>query len=78
MRSIAPHSTLGNKYGPLRCVSVVITAAPDLQELLLSQTGLDLNLVPYALTASVVYWLEFLAANPEVPGSIPCATRFSE
>jgi hypothetical protein len=29
-------------------------------------------------TASVVWWSEFLAANPEVPGSIPCATRFSE
>jgi hypothetical protein len=24
----------------------------------------------------VVYWSEFLAANPEVPGSIPGATRF--
>jgi hypothetical protein len=30
------------------------------------------------LTASVVYWPEFLAANTEVPGSIPGATRFSE
>jgi hypothetical protein len=29
-------------------------------------------------TASAVYWLEFLAANPEVPGSIPNAIRFSE
>jgi hypothetical protein len=28
--------------------------------------------------ASVVQWLEFLAADPEVPGSIPSATRFSE
>jgi hypothetical protein len=27
-------------------------------------------------TASVVSWSEFLAANPEVPGSIPDATRF--
>jgi hypothetical protein len=26
----------------------------------------------------VVYESEFLAANPEVPGSIPGATRFSE
>jgi hypothetical protein len=23
-------------------------------------------------------WSEFLATNPEVPGSIPCTTRFSE
>jgi hypothetical protein len=29
-------------------------------------------------TASVVYWSEFLATDPEVPGSIPDATRFSE
>jgi hypothetical protein len=26
----------------------------------------------------VVYWSEFLAANPEVPGSIPGANRLSE
>jgi hypothetical protein len=26
----------------------------------------------------VVYWSEFLATDPEVPGSIPGATRFSE
>jgi hypothetical protein len=30
------------------------------------------------LTTSVVYWSEFLATDPEVPGSIPGATRFSE
>jgi hypothetical protein len=29
-------------------------------------------------TASVVWWPEFLAANTEVPSSIPGATRFSE
>jgi hypothetical protein len=29
-------------------------------------------------TASVVYLSEFLATNPEVPGSIPGATTFSE
>jgi hypothetical protein len=23
-------------------------------------------------------WLDFLAADPEIPGSIPCATRFFE
>jgi hypothetical protein len=28
--------------------------------------------------ASVIYWLEFLATDPEVPGSINVATRFSE
>jgi hypothetical protein len=28
--------------------------------------------------ASVVKWSEFLAADPEVGGSIPSATRFSE
>jgi hypothetical protein len=26
----------------------------------------------------VIYWSEFLATDPEVPGSIPGATRFSE
>jgi hypothetical protein len=30
------------------------------------------------LTASVVKWVEFLATDPEVPASVPCATRFSE
>jgi hypothetical protein len=29
-------------------------------------------------TASVVLWSEFLATDPEVPGSIPGASRFSE
>jgi hypothetical protein len=29
-------------------------------------------------TASEVLWAEFLAANPEVPGSIPGAIKFSE
>jgi hypothetical protein len=28
--------------------------------------------------ASVVQWPECLATDPEVPGSIPCAARFSE
>jgi hypothetical protein len=27
---------------------------------------------------SVVYWSEFLATDPEDPGSIPCPTTFSE
>jgi hypothetical protein len=30
------------------------------------------------MTAYVVYWLDFLATDPEVPGSIPCITLFSE
>jgi hypothetical protein len=30
------------------------------------------------MTASVVEWSEFLAADPEVPGSIFGAARFSE
>jgi hypothetical protein len=29
-------------------------------------------------TASVVLWSEFLATDPEVPGSISSPTRFSE
>jgi hypothetical protein len=29
-------------------------------------------------TASVVSWSEFLATDPEVPGSLPGATRFSD
>jgi hypothetical protein len=29
-------------------------------------------------TFSVVWWSEFLATDPEVPGSISGATRFSE
>jgi hypothetical protein len=37
-----------------------------------------LSLVASIDTASVVQWSEFLAANPELPGSIPDATRFSE
>jgi hypothetical protein len=30
------------------------------------------------LTASVVWWSDFLATATEVPGSIPGAARFSE
>jgi hypothetical protein len=30
------------------------------------------------MTASVVYWSGFLAADPEVPGSILAAASFSE
>jgi hypothetical protein len=30
------------------------------------------------LTTSVIYWSEFLATDPKVPGLIPGATRFSE
>jgi hypothetical protein len=30
------------------------------------------------MTASVVFWSEFLATDPKVPGSIPGASRFSE
>jgi hypothetical protein len=30
------------------------------------------------MTASVVWWSEFLATDQEVPGSIPGRTRFSE
>jgi hypothetical protein len=29
-------------------------------------------------TASVIYWSEFLATDPEVPGLVPGATKFSE
>jgi hypothetical protein len=29
-------------------------------------------------SSSAVYWSEVLAANPEVPGSIPGVTKFSE
>jgi hypothetical protein len=32
----------------------------------------------YIKTVSVVSWSEFLATDPEDPGSIPGATRFSE
>jgi hypothetical protein len=35
-------------------------------------------IVAYLRTASVVWWSEFLATDPEVPGSIPGPTRFSE
>jgi hypothetical protein len=31
-----------------------------------------------AQTASMVQWSEFLATDPEVPGSIPDVTTFSE
>jgi hypothetical protein len=30
------------------------------------------------LTPSVFWWSEFLVTDPEVPGTIPCATKFSE
>jgi hypothetical protein len=30
------------------------------------------------VTASVVQWSEFLSTDPEIPGSTPGPTRFSE
>jgi hypothetical protein len=36
------------------------------------------NLHGNNMTASVVKWSDFLAADPEVPVSIPGAARFSE
>jgi hypothetical protein len=30
------------------------------------------------MTASVAWWSEFLATDPEEPGSIPSVTKFSE
>jgi hypothetical protein len=30
------------------------------------------------MTVSQFYWSEFLATDPEVPGSIPAATTFSD
>jgi hypothetical protein len=36
------------------------------------------KLLIFPLTASVVLWSEFLAADPEVPGLTPGPTRFSE
>jgi hypothetical protein len=30
------------------------------------------------LTASVVQWSDFLATDPQIPGPIPDAARFSE
>jgi hypothetical protein len=37
-----------------------------------------INKTNKTMTASVVYRSEFLGTNPEVPGSIPGATRFSD
>jgi hypothetical protein len=34
--------------------------------------------VIFFMTASMVWWSEFLTANPEVLGSIPGAARFSK
>jgi hypothetical protein len=39
----------------------------------------DISCLGYFVeTASVVCWSEFLTTDPEVPGSIPCASRFYE
>jgi hypothetical protein len=57
---------------------------PKLCTCILLVLGSNINLstiFPYVLpylTASVVLCADFLAANPEVPGSIPDANRFSE
>jgi hypothetical protein len=37
-----------------------------------------INLGLRRLTASVVWWSEFLATDPEIPSSISGASRFSE
>jgi hypothetical protein len=40
---------------------------------------MKLNIIKNILeTASFVWWSEFLATDPEVPGSIPGAAIFSE
>jgi hypothetical protein len=43
-----------------------------------TSTWFNLCLICICATASVVYWSEFLGTDPEVLGSIPGATRFSE
>jgi hypothetical protein len=44
-----------------------------------SEANLDISdFIQVILTASVVEWSEFLATDPEVPGSVHGATRFSE
>jgi hypothetical protein len=48
-----------------------ILAKPSLQSFFIFIYGAS-------VTASVVWWSEFLAANPEVTGSIPGAPRYSE
>jgi hypothetical protein len=40
--------------------------------------GYFMTLSVARLTASVVQWSEFLATDPQVPGSIPGPTRFSD
>jgi hypothetical protein len=45
----------------------------------LSETSREENVCAIeCMAASAVSWSHFLAANPEVPGSIPGATKFSE
>jgi hypothetical protein len=44
----------------------------------LRSTRTNFNEIREARTSSVVQWSEFLATDPENPGSIPDATRFSE
>jgi hypothetical protein len=39
---------------------------------------LNKNIIVFYFTGSVVKCSEFLATDPEVPDSIPGATRFSE
>jgi hypothetical protein len=48
-----------------------------LHELKRQDSELILMMTNYS-TVFVVKWSEFLARDPEVPGSIPGATRFSE
>jgi hypothetical protein len=54
-----------NFHSPVSGVTSVIPAAV-------------VSVLKQETTASVVYWSEFLATDPEVPGSLPGATRFSE
>jgi hypothetical protein len=50
----------------------------NLLQLILMGQILFVTLEYLQWAASVVLWSEFLATDPEVPGSIPGATRFSE
>jgi hypothetical protein len=65
-QSTAVHRLVSKCMAPQVCAATILT-----------HSHVELAIANF-LTASVVYWSEFLATDPEDPGSIRANTRFSE
>jgi hypothetical protein len=62
---------------PILSYEVSTMERPDIGDVIKVGKYFSSGILDYR-TAYVVYWSHFLAADPEVPSSIPGAARFSE